>query len=128
MRGDREQRRRWPRNTPGATDTSEEAGVGGGKQGKDGRPEVASAGEGEALEACQARSRVHPLAHTCMAGCLAHHQRPSVGTGSPGRTALPSSRACSGIEAMTCLATQPPGRGIGAAHQVFMHVWCFRTG
>ena len=53
----------------------------------------------------RARSRVHPPAHTCMAACWAHHQRPSVGTGILGRTALPSSRACSGIEAMACLAT-----------------------
>ena len=28
-----------------------------------------------------------------------------MGTGSPGRNALPSIRACSGIEAMPCLAT-----------------------
>ena len=42
--------------------------------------------------------------HTCMAACWAHHQRPSVGTGSrnrqseqAGRTALLSSRACSSM-------------------------------
>ena len=34
-----------------------------------------------------------PPSKTCMAACWAHHQRPSVGTGSPGRTALPSIRA-----------------------------------
>ena len=54
---------------------------------------------------CRASIRVHSHVQTCMAACWAPHQRPSVGTGSPGRTALPSIRACRGIEAMTCLAT-----------------------
>ena len=53
-------------------------------------------------EGCRASIRVHAYAQTRMAACWAPHQRPSVGTG---RTALPSIRACSGIEAMTCLAT-----------------------
>ena len=70
------------------------------------------------LEACRGRSRVHPPAPTCMAACWAHHQRPSVGTGSPGRTALPPSRACSGIEAMTCLATPPAEGGRQVPHRV----------
>ena len=46
---------------------------------------------------------------TCMTACWPHHQRASVGTRSPRRTALLSSRACSSIEAITCLVN-PPAR------------------
>ena len=51
-------------------------------------------------EGCRASNRVHAHAQTRMAACWAPHQRPSVGTGSPGRTALPYIRDCSGIEAI----------------------------
>ena len=78
-----------------------DAGGGRGGGAGSGRPIAGTA----AGEGCRASIRVHAHAQTRMAACCAPHQRPSVGTGSPGRTALPSIRACSGIEAMTCLAT-----------------------
>ena len=53
-------------------------------------------GEEGGFEACRARNRKHPLAHTCMAACWAHNHKPSAGTVSPGRTALSSILACSG--------------------------------
>ena len=76
-----------------------EGGWGGGAG--SGRP-IAGTAAGEGY---RASIRVHAHVQTRMAACCAPHQRPSVGTGSPGRTALSSIRACSGIEAMTCLAT-----------------------
>ena len=61
-------------------------------------------GGGGALEACIAIC-VRSHAHTCMAACWAHHQKSSVGTDRPARTASPTIRACSGIKGMICPAT-----------------------
>ena len=55
-----------------------EGGRGGGAG--SGRPIAGTA----AGEGCRASIRVHAHAQTRMASCCAPHQRPSVGTGSPG--------------------------------------------
>ena len=95
-------------------------GKGGGKRGNSCSTEELWAGEGgrggaagsgrhiagtAAGEGCRPSICMHAHAQTRMAACQAPHQRPSRGTGSPGRTGMPSIRACSGIEAMPCLAT-----------------------
>ena len=54
-----------------------------------------------------ARIRIHPQAYTYKTVCWASHQRPSVGTGSSGRTAQRSGCACNGMDAMTRPATPP---------------------
>ena len=73
-----------------------EGGWGGGAG--SGRPIAGTA----AGEGCRAGIRVHAHVQTRMAARCAPHQRPSVGTGSPGRSALPSIRACSGILLECC--------------------------
>ena len=89
------------RRKRGNSSSTEELWAGEGGRG-------GSAGSGRHIagtaagEGCRASISVHAHANTCMAACWVPHQRPSAGTGSPGRTALPSMRACSGIEAMIC--------------------------
>ena len=129
----------WPQ-TP-AREPREVGGKGGRKRGNSHSTEELWAGEGgrgggagsgrpiagtAAGEGCRASIRVHANAQTRMAACRAPHQRPSVGTGSPGRTAMPSIRACSGIEAMTCLAT-PRRRVVDKSRIAFSIKSCLET-